>query len=185
MGLVCHLASQAGPATLDYWLPPASTRDLPADFGQPLPMHSKACALLHEALVRGSLPHPPSSCLRPSPHTACQFLWFSGRVSTPLRVEQDAAARTVAFRLAPARCQDDSGCGPGGGPDCSSDVLDADTQPACGHLTAMEGSWTVTPGKRLAAQLLCSAAGWQPCGCRQAVSPTRGHNLLCAKPAMP
>ncbi|KAL4421926.1 hypothetical protein ABPG77_005210 [Micractinium sp. CCAP 211/92] len=106
--------------------------------------------------------------------TTCQFLWFSGRVSTPLRVEQDAAARTVTFRLAPARCQDDSGCGPLSGPDCSSEALDAGTQAACGHLTAMEGSWTVTPVSH-SSSLLRVQQAVQPRGLPPLLAPAMGR----------
>ncbi|KAL4437419.1 hypothetical protein ABPG75_004558 [Micractinium tetrahymenae] len=84
--------------------------------------------------------------------TTCQFLWFSGRVRTPLRVEVDAAARSMAFHLAPASFQggtDGGGGDDGGSSSCSGGSGNGGGggggEGLCGHLAAMEGSWTVTP----------------------------------------
>lgn len=86
-------------------------------------------------------------------------------------VEQDAAARTMTFRLAPgpssqgdrgsggSDCGEAGNSGSGGGGSSSNEgggsgsgVASASSGAVCGHLTAMEGSWEVVPGKRWVAQ---------------------------------
>ena len=82
----------------------------------PLPFASHLCPLPHSFI----LSPPPTLCTSPPPPPACHFLWFSGTVRTPLLVEQDAAAGTMQFWL--------------------------DPRSTCGHLAALEGSWTVEAG---------------------------------------
>lgn len=72
---------------------------------------------------------------RASRPAACHFLWYSGRVRTPLLVQQDAAARTMRYRLPQ-------------GPELS---LFPGAGGACGHLAALEGCWRVEPGETAAA----------------------------------
>lgn len=134
------------------------------------------------------MPRLPSCCalsccihlcllpLAPACPSACQLLWFSGRVRTPLLVEQDAAVRTMTFRLVPAGCQatgdrsSSSGArgsdgGVGNGDVDESDVgVAARAEGPCAHLAAMEGSWTVTSGRPGGARLLVGTASANPRG---------------------
>lgn len=85
--------------------------------------------------MRRPTPHPTCLSSRPPPPTctACHFLFYTGKVRTPLLVEHDAAAGAMTYRVP-----------------CKAECCLFDGQSGmCGHLAALEGSWRVEAGKAL------------------------------------
>ena len=76
-----------------------------------------------------SAPRTPSS---PS-YAACHFLFYTGKVRTPLLVQQDAAQLSMSYRVPQAG---------------EREAFDGE-RGTCGHLAAQEGSWRVEAGGRM------------------------------------
>ncbi len=67
---------------------------------------------------------PPPSC------AACNFLFYTGQVRTPLLVQQDAAQRSMTYHV----------------PHTEERAAFDGERGTCGHLAALEGSWRVEAG---------------------------------------